>query len=110
MGRFVKGEVVVLPFPFSNLGGHKVRPALVVANLTGNDMILCMITTQARDPDSVPLSNSDFTSGNLPADPCNIRPNRLFTGEDTIVIKSRGHVSTSKMTEVTNKVVQILRR
>ena len=43
MGRFVKGEVVVFPFPFSDLQGSKPRPALVVANLPGDDMVLCMI-------------------------------------------------------------------
>ncbi len=35
MGRFIKGDVVVLPFPFSDLTANKKRPALVVANLTG---------------------------------------------------------------------------
>jgi hypothetical protein len=29
MGRFVKGDVVVIPFPFSDLTGNKRRPALI---------------------------------------------------------------------------------
>lgn len=40
MEEFVKGDVVVLPFPFSNLSRSKKRPALVVANLQGDDLIL----------------------------------------------------------------------
>lgn len=36
MARFVKGEVVVVPFPFSDLTQAKRRPALVVASLTGD--------------------------------------------------------------------------
>ncbi|HME56160.1 MAG TPA: hypothetical protein VKM55_28415 [Candidatus Lokiarchaeia archaeon] len=40
MAKFVKGDVVVVPFPFSNLSENKRRPALVVASLTGNDAIL----------------------------------------------------------------------
>lgn len=47
MGTFVKGDVVVAPFPFSDLSATKKRPALVIATLTGNDVILCQITTQA---------------------------------------------------------------
>ena len=43
MGKFVKGDVVVVPFPFSDLSASKKRPALVVATLTGNDVILCKI-------------------------------------------------------------------
>jgi len=31
MGAFVKGDVVVAPFPFSDLSSTKKRPALVVA-------------------------------------------------------------------------------
>ena len=44
MGAFVKGDVVVAPFPFSDLSATKKRPALVVATLTGDDVILCQIT------------------------------------------------------------------
>ena len=36
MGRFVKGDVVVTPFPFSDLQAAKRRPALVVATFTGD--------------------------------------------------------------------------
>ena len=31
MGKFVKGDIVVIPFPFSDLSGSKRRPALVIA-------------------------------------------------------------------------------
>ena len=37
----MKGDIVVVPFPFSHLTKAKRRPALIVANLEGNDMILC---------------------------------------------------------------------
>lgn len=48
MGKPVAGEVVVLPFPQTDLQAGKRRPALVVASLTGDDLILCQVTTQAR--------------------------------------------------------------
>ena len=35
MAKFVKGDVVVIPFPFSDLTQVKRRPALVIANLEG---------------------------------------------------------------------------
>lgn len=45
MARFVSGEVVVLPYPFTDLSSSKVRPALVLASLTRGDVILCQITS-----------------------------------------------------------------
>lgn len=47
MGKFVKGDVVVVPFPFSDLSASKRRPALVVATFMGDDVILCQITSKA---------------------------------------------------------------
>ncbi len=39
MERFIKGDVVVIPFPFSDLSQAKRRPALILAPLKGNDVI-----------------------------------------------------------------------
>jgi hypothetical protein len=44
MAKFVVGDVVIVPFPFSDLTQTKRRPALVVAGLSGEDLILCQIT------------------------------------------------------------------
>ena len=41
MEEFVKGDVVIVPFPFSDLTQAKRRPALVIASLSGADVILC---------------------------------------------------------------------
>jgi mRNA interferase MazF len=61
MGKFVKGEVVVVPFPFSDLSNTKRRPALVIASLAGDDVILCQITSKSISDDySIPLELGDF--------------------------------------------------
>ncbi len=46
VATFVKGDVVVLPFPYSDLSTTKRRPALVVAATAGDDLILCPITSR----------------------------------------------------------------
>ena len=108
MGRFVKGDVVVLPFPFSDMTGAKKRPALVVAQLSGDDVILCMITKTSRpDGYSIPLVRIDFDSGTLPQD-SNIRPNRLFTADSNIVNYRAGRLSSEKVHEVTAKIIEIM--
>lgn len=92
MGSFVKGDVVVAPFPFSDLSTTKRRPALVVATLTGDDIILCQITSQAAtDRYAIPLVDDDFANGSL-RHPSSIRPNRLFTADAAIVLYRAGVV------------------
>jgi len=63
MGKPVVGDIVVLPFPQTDLQPGKRRPALVVADLAGSDLILCQVTRQARsDGYSIPLTAVDFQS------------------------------------------------
>jgi mRNA interferase MazF len=108
MGRFVKGEVVVVPFPFSDLTDTKDRPALVVAQLRGSDLILCQITSVNRgDEYSITLSASDFVFGSLPVASF-IRANRVFTGDSGLIKRTAGRVSQKKLQEVIDKLVEIL--
>lgn len=108
MGRFVKGDVVVVPFPFSDLSASKRRPACVVATLTGDDVILCQITSQGtRDQQAIPLTANDFVEGGLRRD-SNIRPNRLFTADSTIILYKTGTLSPSKIQEITAKIIAII--
>jgi mRNA interferase MazF len=104
MGKPLVGEVVVLPFPQTNLQSGKRRPALVVANLTGDDLILCQITSQSRsDGHSVPLAVADFERGRLAVDSF-IRPNRLFTVEQSVILYAAGKVKDAKLREVRAKI------
>lgn len=104
MGKPVVGEVVVVPFPQTDLQAGKRRPALVVATLKGDDLILSQITSQIRADDySVALTAADFESGQLRVDSF-IRPNRLFTVEQTVIIYSVGKIRTEKLVEVRGKI------
>ncbi|WP_009631473.1 hypothetical protein [Synechocystis sp. PCC 7509] len=47
MATFIKGDVIIVPFLFSDLTQTKRRPALVIATLSGDDLILCQITTDS---------------------------------------------------------------
>lgn len=107
MGKPVIGEVVVLPFPQTDLQVGKRRPALVVADLAGDDLILCQITTQSRrDSYSVPLSSSDLESGRLNVDSF-IRSNRLFTIDHAVIIYTVAKVNASKLDEARAKIRQL---
>lgn len=110
MARFVKGDVVVVPFPFSDLTQAKRRPALVVAVLSGDDLILCQITSRAvTDEYAVVIESDDFSSGGL-RQSSNVRPNRLFTADKQIILYKAGQLKLEKMNEVITRIVEILQQ
>lgn len=109
MEKFVKGDVVVIPFPFSDLSDSKKRPALVLADLLGDDILLCQITSQStKDSFAVPLVYTDFISGSLPVDSY-IRPTRIFTADKNIIIKKVGQVKPLVVTDAVNKIINLIR-
>lgn len=108
MATFVKGSIVVLPFPFSDLSASKRRPALVLADLPGDDIILCQITSKnTKDIYAITLDNGDLVSGSLSVS-SNIRPNRLFTADKKIVAYTLGRVSQDKFQQVADAINQII--
>lgn len=108
MARFVKGDVVVVPFPFSDLSQSKRRPALVMATLQGDDVILCQITSQqVRDDYAVALTEADFLTGSL-RQASNLRPNRVFTADQGILLYKVGIICPEKMAQVINQLITIL--
>ena len=108
MARFVKGDVVVLPFPFSDLSGSKRRPAFVINPLPGNDILLCQITSKAsKDRYSIAISSIDFETGGLPVDSY-IRPNKIFTADQNIIIRKAGSVAQRVNEKVIDAIVEIV--
>ena len=109
MAKFVKGDIVVVPFPFSDLTNSKRRPALVITELTGDDVILCQITSKnINDKYSIELNNNDFETGNLNQE-SNIRPNRIFTADSHIILYKVGSLKTNKTMDVINKIIEIIK-
>jgi len=108
MGKFVRGDIVIIPFPFTDLSGSKKRPAFAVADLNGDDIIVCQITSKSKfDPLALPLGIHDFVSGSLPVDSF-IRPNKIFTADKNIILSVAGHTGEDKIREVLNAVITII--
>jgi mRNA interferase MazF len=105
LGELAVNDVVLVMFPFSNLKGQKLRPALVVANAEFDDLILCQITSKRYSSEiAVELNSHDFIAGTLPISSY-IRPDKLFTADRAIISRKAGTVSDEKA----KKVVKIIR-
>jgi len=104
----VKGDVVVIPFPFTDLSNTKKRPAFVVADLPGDDIIVCQITSKSKSfPYALSIETSDFVSGGLPVDSY-IRPNKIFTANKNIILSVAGHLNDAKINEAVNSIIMIV--
>jgi mRNA interferase MazF len=109
MGRFVRGDIVTIPFPFTDLSGNKRRPAFVIADLSGDDIIVCQITSRKSQADSfaLPLEASDFASGGLPVASF-IRPNKIFTADKNIILSVAGHLCDNKISDFLRAVIAVI--
>jgi mRNA interferase MazF len=64
MGTPSAGDVVLMPFPYSDLSKSKRRPALVVADVSRGDFVLCQITSKPYDDShALSLIEADFSDG-----------------------------------------------
>jgi len=107
MDRFVRGAVVVIPFPFSDLSDAKKRPALIVAGPFGDDYILCQITSQTiRDNHAIIIDNGDFETGSL-NQISNVRPNRIFTADRHIILYQIGQLKSDKMATILETITRL---
>ena len=105
---FVRGDVVVLPFPFADNSGFKKRPALIVSVFSVKELIVCSITSQTvRDDYCVVLTEENFISGGIRTASF-IRPNYVFTVRSEIINYKAGTISDEKLTEVIHTFHQLL--
>ena len=97
MERFVKGDVVILPFPYTNFSSVKKRPAVVIATLKGDNVILAQITTNQRnDEDLISLTRKDFSSGSLSSDSF-IMASLIFTTDSSKIEYKAGKIKQNCM-------------
>jgi mRNA interferase MazF len=109
LGRFVKGDVVAVPFPFSDLTKAKRRPALVLVDLKNDDYVLVQITSQhIFDDYALSIESADFNEGSLNKK-SNIRPNRIFTADEKIILYKIGALKKDKLDQIVNKTIEIIK-
>jgi mRNA interferase MazF len=102
-------QVVLLPFPFSDLSASKLRPALVLADAGRNDWLLCQITSQAfADARAVTLLDGDFAEGGLRLTSY-ARPAKLFTANAMLVRSIAGRLNEAAHWRVCDALIGLLR-
>ncbi len=90
---YLPSDVVLLPFPFSDLSASKKRPVLILkaANLQG-DFLAVQITSQTGYENALVLQQDDFILGLLPKKSF-VRPDKLVTLNYSLIIQRMGTLS-----------------
>ncbi len=100
-----KGLIVLVPFPFTNLSGQKVRPALVLHDsLKGENCIVAFITSVPQKdvyPFDVPLLSSKKNGLIINS---TIKLDHLATLQRKTILGELGTAETSVLNEVDRKL------
>lgn len=100
MPSYSPGDVVVVPFPFTDRDASKRRPALVCSTAAFNrharHLVLAMITTAAHSPWPGDVPIRDLTDAGLPA--ASVVRWKLFTLDASFVLARAGTLSARDRT------------
>ena len=110
---YKRGDVVLVPFPFTDLSTAKQRPALVVSadwfNEIRRDRVLVAITSQipaTLEDDQYLLSHADITDAGLPK-PSMVKLGKIFTIEQGLIRKTLGALSQQTMRTISQALVRV---
>lgn len=103
MTRFKPGDVVLVPFPFTDFSTSKQRPCVVLSsahfNDTHPDIILATITSRVSDTpteDEYVLSEKERTVAVLPK-PSMIKTGKIVTIDKRLIRKILGHLPATTL-------------
>ena len=111
MELFTRGDIVLFPFPYTDLSDKKLRPCLVISEIMGEDIVLCQITSQKipKDNYSVELKVHDTIEGELKIDSY-IRANMIFTANKSQIIRKICRITDEKYKATTDAIIEIINK
>ena len=109
MVNFVKADVLVLPYPFSNLKAEKKRPVLVIKNSSYNDLIVIPFTSKTDNHDKLLYKiNENMIVGGKFAKESSLILDKIFTLSSDLVLSKFGKLKPEIFEDVLNKVTKYL--
>ena len=96
------GDVVVVPFPYSDRASEKRRPALVVSNdnIHGLGYVwLAMITSAGQDPLRFDHAIDDIAGAGL-SSPSIVRPTKIACVEPSRILRVAGRLAPEHVSQI----------
>jgi mRNA interferase MazF len=109
---FEQGDILIVPFPFSDLSSIKQRPVLVISKTIHNknteDIITCGITSNLKDvKHSILINNNNLESGQIPTQ-SRIKVDKLFTLDRSIVKKRIAKLNNTTINKVKKEFLDLV--
>ncbi|PIN99926.1 hypothetical protein COT72_03760 [archaeon CG10_big_fil_rev_8_21_14_0_10_43_11] len=104
-----QGDLLLVPFPFSDQSGRKVRPVIVVSNNSFNktqDVIVVGVTSNLDGGDII-INPVDVEQGNL-YDECCVKVSNILKLDKRLVIKRIGRIKAGLLREIITRIHKIL--
>lgn len=108
-----KGDVVVVPFPFTDLSQTKLRPAVILyVQPEGEDITLCFISSQnldrvSRDELIIESNHPEFVQSGLKLS-SKIRVSRIVTVEKRLIKRKLGGLGLELIASLNRILIDIL--
>ncbi len=107
-----KGDVILAPFPFTDLSQTKLRPAVIlwVSSTGGNNTIICFISSQNLtnlQPEEFLISDSDseFINTGLKIS-SKVIVSRLVTIDRNLITRRIGNLGINQLQELNTRLIQ----
>ncbi len=102
------GAVVLVPFPFSDLSQTKLRPAVVLAESSRGDWILCQVTSKPYgDVHAAEMNNDGSDSGAFRVTSY-ARPGEFFTANKGLMVSQVAILNVASSRTIIEAVIDIL--
>jgi mRNA interferase MazF len=102
-----KGEIVLVPFPFTDLSGIKNRPALILVE-TEYDLTVSFITTQLKWQEESDVKVEPAPENGLKRTSL-IRLSKLTTIDKELVIGRLGNLTNSELISVDTSLIKLFK-
>ena len=104
---FKIGDIILTPFPFTDLSGNKVRPALVLGvQAGGDDVTVCFISSMAQNKVHkfdilIGSKDKNFKQTGLKAESI-IKVVKIATLDKIVILGKIGDLDTKNLNKVKN--------
>ncbi len=109
MEGLVRGDIIIIDYPYGDLKTYKRRPVLIMKIPRGDDIIALQMTAQSQEKSvEILISHKDFSKGRLKRDGF-LRLDKISTVEKSLIKYKVGSLKSEKFNEIMDKVCNYLR-